>query len=535
MGLGGVPSEALGAIFDSFNADGGKFIEYDELHEMIKRSHKEYPKLPPLPLTAKNPIALRRKKIKKEDANLLQSLDIDEEHLDLVAGQIKAALKRESVRVLDLFRQFDDDASGSISRAEFRKAMCELGLKASKAAVKELFKEFDADGYGSVEYDELKEMLRHADALITDAQAVALGEREEERLRPHTSLDGRSAKIDLDAPPPTAPARRGSKTRINLTPSPAPPPEPPKPPSPPPLPPPHYFEPLRFEAVQIAEGCEGYLFVHGRDAGRLRGAERLALVMHALPALKPNSKKGKAAGGLHTRVCALPLYRLLADAGWSILHVPPHALGALAGQATIEADSKLRAALAFVGSDRSLRYCKIALLAQGPAATAALVAMSVDPALLEYRVRALSVCQPAPLRLTNPIAMGVSLDQHAYNASMPTLLSYASGSPANEKLALEVDAALASAGEQTPAIAVDTGDSYELFGAAQRFDGAKYFGEHPEALLEFLRAHVKRPERPTGEALEELLEEEEGEGEGEEEPPEEVASSPRSNRSPTPR
>ena len=71
----------------------------------------------------------RPPQVKKEDANLLQGFDIDEEHLELLPGQFKAVLKKESVRVLDLFRQFDDDASGSISRAEFRKAMGELGIE----------------------------------------------------------------------------------------------------------------------------------------------------------------------------------------------------------------------------------------------------------------------------------------------------------------------------------------------------------------------------------------------------------------------
>lgn len=93
----------------------------------------------------------------------MQSLDIDEDHLDLLPGQLKAALQRESVRVLDLFRQFDDDASGSISRAEFRKALGELGLKIpalgyrsaaerTKAVCLDLFKVFNTDGGKTIEY-----------------------------------------------------------------------------------------------------------------------------------------------------------------------------------------------------------------------------------------------------------------------------------------------------------------------------------------------------------------------------------------------
>ena len=66
MGLAGMPPESLGALFASFDPDGDKYIEYDELHELIVRSAMKHPDLPPLALEAKNPIAIRKKKIKKE-------------------------------------------------------------------------------------------------------------------------------------------------------------------------------------------------------------------------------------------------------------------------------------------------------------------------------------------------------------------------------------------------------------------------------------------------------------------------------------
>ena len=67
----------------------------------------------------------------KKDANVLQGLDIDEEHLDTVLEQILQALAAKRVRVMEVFRQFDDDGSGHISRREFIKAMRELGLDAA--------------------------------------------------------------------------------------------------------------------------------------------------------------------------------------------------------------------------------------------------------------------------------------------------------------------------------------------------------------------------------------------------------------------
>ena len=70
----------------------------------------------------------------------------------------------------------------------------------------------------------------------------------------------------------------------------------------------------------------------------------------------------------------------------------------LKGGAVDEADAKLRAAMKYITAHRSLRYCKMIMLTQGPATSAALCAMGDEPKLFEYRVRAISACQPTPLK-----------------------------------------------------------------------------------------------------------------------------------------
>ena len=66
------------------------------------------------------------------------------------------------MRVSDLFKEWDDDDSGSIGKAEFRKAMGALGFEASDADMDVVFDSMDPDGSGLIEYKELNELLRRS-------------------------------------------------------------------------------------------------------------------------------------------------------------------------------------------------------------------------------------------------------------------------------------------------------------------------------------------------------------------------------------
>ena len=71
-------------------------------------------------------------------------------------------MQRRLVRVVDVFRQFDDDDSGRIDAAEFIKAMREMGLRGDAATdenVGAVFASFDPDASGTIEYAELHELL----------------------------------------------------------------------------------------------------------------------------------------------------------------------------------------------------------------------------------------------------------------------------------------------------------------------------------------------------------------------------------------
>ena len=64
------------------------------------------------------------------------------------------------MRVIDLFREWDEDASGSVSKREFRKAMPMLGLDVPAEDVDALFDSWDPDGSGMLELKELTRVLK---------------------------------------------------------------------------------------------------------------------------------------------------------------------------------------------------------------------------------------------------------------------------------------------------------------------------------------------------------------------------------------
>jgi hypothetical protein len=84
---------------------------------------------------------------KKRVPKKLGSIDLDEgPDAPPIAQQLASALRANSARVLDLFRSWDADGDGQVSRAEFHRAMPALGLDVPKETIDELFSEWDKDG-----------------------------------------------------------------------------------------------------------------------------------------------------------------------------------------------------------------------------------------------------------------------------------------------------------------------------------------------------------------------------------------------------
>ena len=141
-----VPKEDVEKLFNEWDGGGDGALAYKELKRILSG-------LPPL---------------KKKGLTLSGNGPLSE--------QLAEALRSNAARVLDLFRSWDANGDGEVSRAEFHKAVPALGLEVPKADVEELFNSWDKDGGGSLAYKELKKILsqtaRPAEGLKKTAQVV---------------------------------------------------------------------------------------------------------------------------------------------------------------------------------------------------------------------------------------------------------------------------------------------------------------------------------------------------------------------------
>ena len=91
---------------------------------------------------------------------VLLKLDLDESpDAPPVSEQLASALKRNATRVLDLFRSWDANGDGQVTRREFIEAMVEFGLEVPKRDICELFDAWDKDGGGAISFGELRTIL----------------------------------------------------------------------------------------------------------------------------------------------------------------------------------------------------------------------------------------------------------------------------------------------------------------------------------------------------------------------------------------
>ena len=229
------PPSVVDALFNTFDEDGSKRVDYHELHHLLVRSYQSAPHIPPLPLRQK---CIQAKRVRKTDANILQGVDLSDS--STVPDQIRERMQAECVRVVDVFKQFDDDASGYIDRTEFANAIREMGCEASDAELKSLFETFDLDNNKVIEYREMHTLLAHSFASQPSAKKQTsrrtrqpLSAYEQAAFPYHQQRAATQEAALSHLPPPTPP--------LEWQPSPLPPlpwsvfPPPPPPPLPPQL------------------------------------------------------------------------------------------------------------------------------------------------------------------------------------------------------------------------------------------------------------------------------------------------------------
>ena len=172
--------EELDAVFAEFDDDCSGTVTFAELDRQLRKKY-------PLPEGAEaRDVAVSAQKMhelrsgpsgkvgRTFSANVLEFKEGDAGGKS-IQDQLRDALAANLTRVIDLFREWDDDGNGLIDKKEFRQALIGLGYSAPKAEVNTLFESFDKDGGGSVDYHELNAMLRRHAEIDAKLKAGAMG------------------------------------------------------------------------------------------------------------------------------------------------------------------------------------------------------------------------------------------------------------------------------------------------------------------------------------------------------------------------
>ncbi len=96
----------------------------------------------------------------------------------------KVEQKAKNVRVV--FRNFDEDKSGHVDYAEFRRGLAHLGIALSDADFQTLLDVVDNDKSGTIDYNEFVEDLKHVDEQVGDFVSHDSQQKMMDRRRPQT-------------------------------------------------------------------------------------------------------------------------------------------------------------------------------------------------------------------------------------------------------------------------------------------------------------------------------------------------------------
>eukprot|EP00908_Phaeocystis_cordata_P008721 Transcript_19417.p1 GENE.Transcript_19417~~Transcript_19417.p1 ORF type:complete len:535 (-),score=269.20 Transcript_19417:110-1714(-) len=175
-------------LFAHFDTDGGGSVEFNEMNKLLRQGalqrppddleafdacaakaeaelRKERRKNAPKgasarPRTSKKPTPPPAADPAVEPAVALDPND--------PAAQIAAGLRKNMKRVMDLFREWDENEDGEISKKEFKQAMKVLKIETTPDGVDALFGRFDADGKGTIDFKELNKLVRAGTSVKLD-------------------------------------------------------------------------------------------------------------------------------------------------------------------------------------------------------------------------------------------------------------------------------------------------------------------------------------------------------------------------------
>ena len=168
LGFGDISEKDAGAVFDMLDDDKSGSLEYKELNAMLRKgfgSQVQANLKRAKDVRSDSRAAKHTAKNYNENyqsaklAALPPMVKLDASSGVSIADQLNTILAEHSVKLIDLFREWDEDGDGAISKKEFRKAVAALGYDAKKKDMNAAFDLLDHSGDGYIEYGELKAAL----------------------------------------------------------------------------------------------------------------------------------------------------------------------------------------------------------------------------------------------------------------------------------------------------------------------------------------------------------------------------------------
>lgn len=170
-----VPKAVINSIFDSFDVDGNEQLEYRELkrqlHDTQDRGGSASSSTGERGDYATGHLVTRSASETNVRPRLLQNFTIDADRS--IQRQLTDAIHHSKEKILNLFRQWDENGDGLISMRELQRALRQLGLTSGddgRKVVDELFEKLDKDASGAIDYAELLSGLQQSVAPETSAE-----------------------------------------------------------------------------------------------------------------------------------------------------------------------------------------------------------------------------------------------------------------------------------------------------------------------------------------------------------------------------
>eukprot|EP00900_Chrysochromulina_parva_P001495 jgi/Chrpa1/11346/Chrysochromulina_OHIO_Genome00021234-RA len=179
-----VEREDTDAVFKLLDVDGSGTIDYKELneklragvgHELAQRNLSRAPPKPDRSRTAKlNAKNVNMNYTTAHVAALPETVKLDASSSVSLQEQLRQIVKTNSVKLVDLFADWDEDGNGGLDKKEFRKGIAALGYDAPNKDIDAIFDSMNDDGNGYIEFAELKLALSVArtDLLAKEAETT---------------------------------------------------------------------------------------------------------------------------------------------------------------------------------------------------------------------------------------------------------------------------------------------------------------------------------------------------------------------------